>query len=251
VPHVLAKLWFDGQIIPFPNRYASQIRKAVYSCVWGGDIFKKTHETCCRPMGAGGLGLIELRTKCEALFCGRWLTTAFNVKESISANWLCILSELYQIDAEGSEKKKIPQELEFLKVYCDTRKKGAEVIKDTVTLNELYKFLRGIDAEKCRVETKHPTVKWEEVWKSVSCNLLTTEKKSLWYTVVHDIFPTNSRLKDIGKSQTGQCEACGVPDTTVHRLNRMRWVGVVAICARIVGRYNGSARGEGTKGSVC
>jgi len=64
-------------------------------------------------MGAGGLGLIEPRTKCEALFSGRWLTTAFNERESISANWLCILSELYQIDAEGSEKK-IPKELDFL-----------------------------------------------------------------------------------------------------------------------------------------
>jgi len=115
-------------------------------------------------------------------------------------------------------RKKIPKELDFFKFYCDTRKKGAEVMRDTVIEKELYKFLRGIDADKCRVETKHPTVKWDAVWKNVSYRLLTTEEKSLWYAVVHDVFPTNSRLKDIVKSQTGLCEACGVPDTTVHRL---------------------------------
>ena len=42
--------------------------------------------------------------------------------------------------------------------------------------------------------------------------------KSLWYTVIHDIVPTNERLAVIHFSDTELCNQCGKTDTLQHRI---------------------------------
>jgi len=47
---------------------------------------------------------------------------------------------------------------------------------------------------------------------------LSERLKSLWYTVIHELLPTNERLAAIHLTETDRCKQCGEPDTLQHRL---------------------------------
>jgi len=56
------------------------------------------------------------------------------------------------------------------------------------------------------------------VWKNLHTAWVSEEITSMWYTVVHDIVPTNERLHVIRLVESNRCRHCGRRDTLVHRL---------------------------------
>jgi hypothetical protein len=44
------------------------------------------------------------------------------------------------------------------------------------------------------------------------------DRKSTWYSVIHDVVPTNERLFAIHLVATASCRQCGTPDTILHHL---------------------------------
>ena len=82
----------------------------------------------------------------------------------------------------------------------------------------LYKALltlanteRG-DQER-RVTQKHPTIPCTRVWTTLHTAWISERLKSLWYTVIRDIVPTNERLAAIHLSDTELSNHCGKTDT--------------------------------------
>ena len=65
----------------------------------------------------------------------------------------------------------------------------------------------------------HPSNDWPKVWHNVHTAPITEEMKSVWFTVIHDIIPTNERLAKIHLTDTTLCKYCGKPDTLQHRIN--------------------------------
>ena len=56
------------------------------------------------------------------------------------------------------------------------------------------------------------------VWTTLHTAWIPERLKSLWYTVIHDIVPTNERLAAIHLSDTELCNQCGKTDTLQHRI---------------------------------
>jgi hypothetical protein len=69
-----------------------------------------------------------------------------------------------------------------------------------------------------RMQLKFPHAKWKAIWKNINNKILLPRIRTIWYTIVHDIIPTNSRLHDINLHTTGNCQYCGKRDTLIHRL---------------------------------
>ena len=57
-----------------------------------------------------------------------------------------------------------------------------------------------------------------KVWGNLQGTWAPDHIKSTWYKVIHDIYPTNERLRAINLSSTAQCNACGNHDSILHRI---------------------------------
>jgi hypothetical protein len=68
-----------------------------------------------------------------------------------------------------------------------------------------------------RMQVKHAHANWKAIWRNITAKILPLRIRSIWYTIVHDIVPTNSRLHDINLHETGNCQYCGTRDTLIHR----------------------------------
>lgn len=239
----LSKLWYTAQIIPPPKKWAEEVRKAVYKFIWGGFCFKTSFQECCRPVNKGGLGMIDPGRKCNALFCGRWLKVAFCDEASISKDWLCTLSELYPYK-EGEKINKLPKEFFYYKQFCEIRRSVVEIALDSNIQKGIYEHLMKEEG-RSRIETKFPDVPWSSVYENMANKYLPSEVFSLWYFIVHDIYPSKVRLKAINKCTTDICDLCGNRDTIVHRLTeccgmKEIWVFIKKLLAVSTNMYEGT-----------
>jgi hypothetical protein len=64
----------------------------------------------------------------------------------------------------------------------------------------------------------NPAIEWPRVWKNLHTAWLLPVIRSEWYAVIHELLPTNDRLRRIAKLDTDRCGACGLPDSTAHRV---------------------------------
>jgi hypothetical protein len=62
-----------------------------------------------------------------------------------------------------------------------------------------------------------PNINWPRVWRNLHNSWVSEEIRSVWYVVIHDILPTNTRLAAIKMVETDLCR-CGRTDTLQHRL---------------------------------
>jgi hypothetical protein len=68
-----------------------------------------------------------------------------------------------------------------------------------------------------RVQTKFPQYNWTLIWQNITKRYLSQRIRTIWYAIVHDIAPTNSRQNNIKLHDTGNCQHCGRSDTIHHR----------------------------------
>jgi len=90
-------------------------------------------------------------------------------------------------------------------------------------IRRIYQTLRMMSlAEKepraMRITLIHPTTEWKRVWKNLQDMCAPEYLKPTWYKVIHNIIPTNERLRANNLSDTAQCNACGNHDTILHRI---------------------------------
>jgi uncharacterized protein with HEPN domain len=68
------------------------------------------------------------------------------------------------------------------------------------------------EPREMRITQKYPETKWKQVWKNVHTAWVTEDTKSIWYTVIHDIVPTNERLYTIKLVESDLCRHCDETD---------------------------------------
>jgi hypothetical protein len=69
-----------------------------------------------------------------------------------------------------------------------------------------------------RIDEMRPNIHWARVWRNLHNSWVLEEFRSVWYVVIHDILPTNTRLAAIKMVETDDCRRCGRKDTVQHRL---------------------------------
>ena len=69
-----------------------------------------------------------------------------------------------------------------------------------------------------RIMQIQTNIDWSLVSGSLHNVRLSDGVRSAWYTVVHDVIPTNVRLHKIRLMDTDNCTQCERQDTTLHRL---------------------------------
>jgi len=90
-----------------------------------------------------------------------------------------------------------------------------------------------------RMEHLYPGHDWGKIWKNIAKARITEEVRSAWYSVEHDLIPTNVRLHNIRMADNEDCTLYGRRDTLTHRLTECgegksiwRWTRSRLVCIR-------------------
>jgi len=151
-----------------------------------------------------------------------------------------------QSAGEPPDIRLIPRQYEYLRVYAqdmayvtpweltERRRTYTKRVYDTLQLMSANTPPREISMERL-----YPVQDWGKVWKNIAKARITDEARAAWYSVVHDLIPTNVRLHNIRMADNEDCTLCGRRDTLTHRLTECgegksiwRWTRSRLACIR-------------------
>jgi hypothetical protein len=90
--------------------------------------------------------------------------------------------------------------------------------KQRLYTGKLYSLRAAAGQREMRVVTRWPNVDWNQVWKNLRDAQIVESARAAWYRVIHELIPTNERLRCINIANTDACKYCAKTDMLEHRL---------------------------------
>jgi hypothetical protein len=94
---LLSTIWYTAQLLPITDDQANQILTIIIQYIWRGSIFRVPITTLYKKATEGGLDMINIKAKCDALYLLR-LTNQRQNSDTITAQWLKLHGALRQQD---------------------------------------------------------------------------------------------------------------------------------------------------------
>ena len=186
--------------------------------------FRVPTSTLQRPKKQGGWGLIDIPAKCrDLLLSPMWLQSTR--VGTATATWLRAW-DLAGRKENPPQAGRIPKKLVYLQLYArnmasippPVQEEKSRTFRRRVydTLHVMAVAERG-SREMIFIQNR-PTMNWTRVWHNLHTSWVWETIKSNWFTVIHEIIPTNESLSAIRLVDTDLCSQCERPDTLIHRL---------------------------------
>lgn len=222
--YLLSRLWHTAQVLQPTQEAIRQITAAITRFIWKGNIFRVPVSILYTEPKVGGLGLIDLQTKCRVLMVLRLWSQSIR-REGVTLDWM----KTWNITGNPGNPpnlQDIPTKYEYLQSYVQeraylpalTRGQRPRHLKklcyDTMRMFEINARPHPIS----RIQRVYPTTNWVVVWRNISQAWVDEPVRSTWYEVANDLIATNVRLHKIRIADTEQCQQCGKMDTVQHRL---------------------------------
>ena len=231
--YLLSKVWYVAQIMRIPSMYIAKIKKVLGNFLWKGNVLRVPLGVMTKSRKEGGMGLINVEVKCEALYI-RQILRSIKDEQSFTFYWFNYWFEkigwqnppnLQQIPSKLAYIKSVVQCVVYTREIYEKANIG-KIMDIKLTTKEIYKIKNSQRQTDIRIMTKnnHKHIAWDKVWKNINNNVLSSQVRSVWFKIVHDVIPTNSRLYKIKLKTEPICEQCLQEDTILHRLTKCRKV---------------------------
>ena len=223
----LSKIWYMAQILTLPQWAEEDINSAISGFMFTGYHERLDLDILSNPPKSGGVSLLCLRPKIDALFLATWvriLSRPHSSKYYLTARyWLGwkVRHQLPQLQQQvhGFHHSCIHARVTFLIRSCvksvnlpDQENTGklspAEFLQQST--KSLYKLLCPVPPRP-KIETKvlGLMVDWNLIWKRGMCKAWTPKVTDLMLKLLHNIHPTKERLEHTNHAEDNVCPSEG------------------------------------------
>ena len=219
--YATSKLWYKAQVLPLPARYAQQLESAITRFLWRGKLEKLALQEIYNPPDQGGLGVVDIRSKADALFIKQACRLLSNPEETGAKHikyWLGLYLGRYLPELRpGAHSEGVPDYYRHFRRLLEEVIQGGDVYPEElekVKVKDLYlTFTETLPPPK--VVYKH-ALPWEDIWRRIHHPMLTVNQRELMFLLVHNILPTKERLLKMNQVETDQCEEGDGVETLEH-----------------------------------
>ena len=232
--YCLSKLWFRCSSINLRVCDYSKITANIRSWLFQDQLEKPEDFVLYRPRQYGGLDLVHVETKAQALLIRSFLESA--IHPAFRRNYYHEALYRWHIeDIRSIINPGLPPYYDqtFFNRIKEVKQEGLLNIT-TMTTSMWYKALlenhvthrvgdSGLrEFRPCRAEIKNPDKKWERIWPLLVLPGLLSDQTSFLWLMVHNLLPTKERLFRLNMPNTISpiCDLCTTManDTVQHAL---------------------------------
>jgi hypothetical protein len=244
--YVCSRLWYKAQALPLPGRVASQLETLMFRFLWRGKLEKLALQELYTPVKQGGLGLVDIRTKSEALFIKQACRLLVDPEGRSSMHikyWLGLyLAEYLPALRPGPHSERVP------KFYRQFRRLMTEVFKeglvdpyqlDKVKVKDIYnEYTSTLPPPKVIYKYDLP---WDCIWENINHPVLEVNQREIMFMLVHNILPTRERLLRLNQAVDDECVEGDGRETMEHLFCRCRRTQVAWAWMRrkVINKYPG------------
>ena len=223
----LSKIWYMAQILPLPQWAEEEIYSAVSGFVWTGSHERLDLQTLSNPPRSGGVSLLALRPKVDALLLATWVRILS--RPHTTRNWLTArywlgkkvknhLPDLYH-NVHGWHHSQLHAKVTLLiKTWVksidpqdpDNATKLSPLDFFLQTSKSLYKLISPIPPRPTIEENVlGMAVDWAVVWRRSTTRTWSHKVSDTMLRVLHNVHPTRERLHHTNYCLDNVCPAEG------------------------------------------
>ncbi|KAI8521375.1 hypothetical protein Bbelb_011290 [Branchiostoma belcheri] len=198
----LATLWYVAPVYPLPNSVRKKIEKAMFDFLWDGKTEMVKRETLYLPKEEGGLGLVSIQHKANALLLKSVKKALMDphVPTSCYTHYWLGLS-LRRIDPStwrnsAPHAMERPPHYEYIfQLLQKLESQGIIIDWESCTTASLYTTLLMSEGTVPKCVREDPNRDWAAVWKAVHNPLLQKWDRMLAWHTAHGSLKTRRKLK--------------------------------------------------------
>ena len=218
----LSKLWYLAQVLPIPQGVTNDLEKLIRSFLWLGRMEKLPYEELVSPTNAGGLGLVNISSKCDALLITqicRVLSHRGPYREHLKY-WFGVSLRAYLPDLLAGPNAEILTPY-FRKVVNLLKEVFSSDLVDPQRLELVkakYLYLELISTPPPpKVMYNNPGFNWSVIWKRLEDPMISPQGKDILFSILHNIYRNKQRLFRMNQHPTGNCDVCrGQEESNLH-----------------------------------
>ena len=216
-----SKLWYKAAVLPLPGSVAKDLEISIGKFLWKGKLERLTLVELCNKKVEGGLGLVEIRSKADALLLKQAcrILTACDSKSWLHLKyWMGLyLSKIIPQMRTGPHSERIPRMYTTTKALLDESvlELPLEDISK-ITVKELYQsFTETLPPPKI-IYKRGPGVVWDNVWTNLNHPMLRVKEREMMFLIAHNILPTKERLYRMKMIDSNMCSCGGGVESLEH-----------------------------------
>ncbi|KAJ4435278.1 hypothetical protein ANN_23856 [Periplaneta americana] len=209
----LSKLWYLAQILPLPVKYATVLERAVSFYIWKGYLYKLKKAQLVLPKDKGGLQLIAVKEKCQALITRNIIRGHRGESDPMD-------NEFWKrhIPLLCSRKSPLPQAIQSLWKIIESYPPDL-ITADTKQQTKLiYKYIMKDSIHSPRIVEQFPNQRWHKIWHNIHRANIPTAWQTTVYCYINQITPMEERKHRHHLTDSPACKICGFIDTLKHRI---------------------------------
>ena len=218
---VCSRLWYKAQALPLPGRVAGRLEALMTSYLWRGKLEKLALQELFCSTKDGGLGLVDIRSKAEALFIKqscRMLADLEGRSFKHIKYWIGLyLSDFFPTLRPGAHSETIPKFYQVFKnLITEALREGivSPHQLEKVRVKEVYRELTNtLPPPKVIYKYDLP---WATVWENIHHPVLDVKQRELMFLLVHNILPSRQRLFRLNQVQDDNCLEGDGQETLEH-----------------------------------
>ena len=209
----LSKMWYLAQIIPLPKKYATIMERAVRHYIWKGYLYKLSQKQLNLPRSKGGLQLIAVKEKCEALLTRNIIRAYHNDSDPMDNNFWTRHRRTV-----NSKNSKLPPTLQEMCKLIESFPPEASSLNRKKQTKFIYKHIMRKSFQTPYIVTKYPNQRWSKTWHNIHLPNIPTAWKNTVYCYINQIIATEEKKYRHHMSESPACKHCGNVDTLKHRI---------------------------------
>ena len=213
---ISSKIWYAAHTYPLPVSFVKLINKVIFQFIWNSQADHIKRDILCSPRLNGGIGLINIELKAKSIF------TATTIKILIKSEDESLIR--YYIMAKINKITKLGNSPKETSICCTPYyEKAIENVKKIHTMknfpnvNSKEIYLSTLPKIKPRVEIQYPNYNWNKIWKNLNYKYINVMDRCIVYKFLHEILPTNKRLKQMRIKNDSKCNYCSDEDSLMHK----------------------------------
>ena len=220
-----SSIWYIGSLASMPKKVEQKLNKLAFTFLWNNKPEALERESLLNTYADGGLNIVDIKTKIEALFVKQVLQL---IKEHrakwtfLAVYWLGVHLREY-VTAFASLC--IPHGEQIPRYYHNALRVFRIFVhmvpdfmgRQSVTTTFIYGKLIQRKQIKPRITRLYPTIVFAETWKWMQCAFVEPRYMDLAWRIAHEIIPTQSLLYKYNISRNLNCYLCKrQPETISH-----------------------------------
>ena len=215
-----SKLWYLCQILPLPSKYAAKIENVLKKFIWAGKLEKLALDETKSSRLEGGLGVVCIRSKSDALFLRQTCRMLANpesnsykhIKYWVGENMADAIPDM-GAGAHAHHESQYFSHLKSLFVESHTLKIVDVEDLNSVPAKTIYAdFTSSFPPPK--VTYKYSELPWDDIWARLNHPVLTSPLRDIMFLLIHNCLPTRDRLLRLNMCGSAACPKLdGIEDT--------------------------------------